>query len=367
MIECGFSILIILYCLSIVYLWLGWERIPIYLHKNAKPSVAVLIPVRNEASNILALLKSLEHQSYNGNLEFLIINDHSQDESKKVAEKFISDHSNFKLISLGTKEGKKVAITAGVKNTQAEIMLTIDGDCKAPTTWVEAMVNAFEEKIQFVSGPVVFSEDDGLFSKMQSIEFASLIGSGAALIGWHKPLVANGANMGFRRKAFLEVNGFEGNAQTASGDDVFLLHKIAKQYPNGVTFVKQEGSIVKTKAQPNLTSFVRQRIRWASKWKAYQDLFAKASAVLVFLLTLSIICYPIIVGFNSSSLFLWVNLLVMKSIFDFFFIRQVSRFLGNRINLLAFIILQILYPFYVVLIGLFSFQKSYDWKGRRVQ
>ncbi len=367
MTEWSFVILIILYVASIVYLWLGWEKIPVAINEYIASSVTVLIPVRNEADNLLVLLNSLANQTYKGPLTIFIIDDYSKDDTKELAQNFIKTHANVTFFSLKDKTGKKAAIAAGIAYSNADIILTIDGDCKAPATWVETMVSAFNKDTQFVSGPVVFSNGVSLFANIQAIEFTSLIGSGASLIGWGKPMMASGANMGFRRKAFYEVNGFEGNEDTASGDDVFLLHKIAKQYPDGIAFVKQQAGIIETKAQPNLTSFVRQRIRWASKWNAYQDVFTKASAVLVFLLSLSIILYPILVEFKSLSIFLWINLLVIKSFFDFFFIRQVSRFLGNQIHVLAFILLQLIYPLYVVLIALLSFQKTYVWKGRKVQ
>ncbi len=367
MIEWVITFVIIGYCLFIVYLWLGWERIPISSNADKKPSVTVIIPVRNEAANVIKLINDLQNQSYNGKLEILIVNDHSEDESKKLIVESIASTPNFKLLRLTRNHGKKAAITLGVKETSAEIILTTDGDCRVPNTWVETMVHAFSTQTQFISGPVKFNKEDGFFKILQSIEFASLIGSGAALIGWGKPVMANGANLGFRRDAFLEVGGFEGNEETASGDDVFLLHKIANKYLASVAFVKNEEAVVQTKSQPTIRAFIQQRIRWASKWKAYTDLFTKIIALLVFLVSLSLILFPILVTLQKTSLFFWVNLLVIKSFFDYFFIRQVSKYLGDGINFFAFLLLQLIYPFYVVFIALLSFQKSYAWKGRKVQ
>ncbi len=366
MVEWAFTILIISYCLFVVYLWMGWERISVYQDEDYKPSVAVIIPVRNEVANIKSLLEGLTNQTYQGKLEILIIDDHSEDGTRELVEEYIIGKPNFILISLEESSGKKNGLTKGISSTSAELILTIDGDCQAPKSWVEVMVQSFQAQTQFVSGPVVFKQEEGFFSQMQSIEFASLIGSGAALIGWGKPLMANGANMGFRKSAFKAVNGFEGNQETASGDDVFLLHKIAKKYPESIAFVKQEGALIKTKSQPAINSFVQQRIRWASKWKVYTDLFTKTTAVLVFILSLSIIIFPFLVKFNSASLFLWANLVVMKAFFDFFFIRQIVRFMNEKIGLIPFVLLQIIYPIYVVFTALFSFQKSYVWKGRKV-
>lgn len=367
MIVVGFTFLIICYCLFILYLWLGWERIPADLNEDVDLSVTIIIPVRNEAANIKNLLTDLQSQTYKNILEIIIIDDHSEDSSVKIVESIIANNSTFKRLSLTDTYGKKAALTAGVNEANSEIVLTTDGDCSVPSTWVQTMVTSFQNPIQFVSGPVKFIKEDSLFNSLQSIEFASLIGSGASLIGWEKPVMANGANLGFRRKTFLEVNGFEGNQDTASGDDVFLLHKITLAYAKSVAFVKQEGAIVQTKAQPTPKSFIQQRIRWASKWKAYEDMFTKTTAVLVFMVSLALVVLPLLVVLHQVSLFLWLNLLVIKFFFDLFFIRGISQFFNEKLNLGAFIILQLAYPFYVVIIALFSIRKSYHWKGRKVR
>ncbi len=363
----GFSFLVFIYCISIIYMWMGWERIPMLNDNEATPPVTVLIPIRNEAVTIKNLLKSLLNQTYAGEVEVIIIDDHSEDESNKIVKSFVAHNINFKLIELEEKLGKKAAIASGVSQARTDIILTIDGDCLAPPTWVEAMVKTFGEHTQMVSGSVKFKEEPSLFNQLQRIEFTSLIGSGAALIGWGKPLMANGANLGFRKTAFLEVGGFAGNEETASGDDVFLLHKIAAKFPKSVAFVKQEEAIIETLAQPSLKLFMQQRIRWASKWKAYTDLFTKTTAVLIFLLSLSMIVFPFITNFNRPSLFIWANLMIIKSLFDFYFIRQVAEFLKIKIGFIPFVLLQVLYPFYVVITAMVSFKKRYYWKGRTVQ
>lgn len=47
--------------------------------------------------------------------------------------------------------------------------------------------------------------------------------------------MCNGANLAYERKAFNEVNGFAGVDHIASGDDMLLMHKIGKQYPERST------------------------------------------------------------------------------------------------------------------------------------
>ena len=78
---------------------------------------------------------------------------------------------------------------------------------------------------------------------MQSLEFLSLIGIGAASIVRTKiQTCVNGANIAFKKKVFAEVHGYDDNKGLASGDDEFLLHKIFNLYPEKVGFLKNRGS-----------------------------------------------------------------------------------------------------------------------------
>ena len=361
----GFFILT--YCLFIMYLWFGWERITIISDKDFLPSVAIIIAVRNEAENIGMLIANIADQSYQGKIELIVVNDHSEDETREIVWNAFDTKSNCKLIDLKIRKGKKAAITEGLLNTNSEIIITTDGDCNVPKRWVEAMIGAFTKTTQLVSGPVVFQKENNFFNQIQAMEFVSLIASGASLIGWGKPVMSNGANLAFRHSAFIAVNGFEGNLNTASGDDVFLLHKIAAQYPNSIAFAKSEDAIVKTKSQTSISLFLQQRIRWASKWKAYTDVFTQSTAILVFLISLILVVMPVLVLNQKISIYTWANLLIIKSFFDYFFLKQVSNHLKVEMNLAVFIFIQLIYPLYVVLAALFSFKKSYYWKGRRVK
>lgn len=354
---------VLIYCLLMLYLWLGWERVEITSTKEYLPSVSIIVPLRNEEATIGALLKGLDEQTYNGELEIIVVNDHSEDNTAIIASKF----KHVKLLELVNNKGKKAALTYGIENSTAEIILTTDGDCEVGTHWVVTMVSCFTETTKLVSGPVGFVKQQGLFHAMQVIEFASLIGSGASLIGWRKPVMANGANLAFRRSAFVELGGYSGNEQTASGDDVFLLHKIAQAYPGTIAFAKKEEALVYTYSLKTPKAFWQQRKRWASKWGAYNDTSSQIIALMVFLISLTMAALPILVAAGALSLFTWLNMLLAKAFFDYFFLRQIVNFSGRRIHLIAFILLQVIHPFYVVLTALFSFGKTYAWKGRIVK
>ena len=83
---------------------------------------------------------------------------------------------------------------------------------------------------QFVAGPVTLDPINSYLDKFQVLDFASLIGTGAAFIALGYPLMCNGANLAFRRNIYDIIEGQVGFETLISGDDVFLMQKIHQRY-----------------------------------------------------------------------------------------------------------------------------------------
>ncbi len=81
------------------------------------------------------------------------------------------------------------------------------------------MIIGFEANTGLISGPVSFIESESLFSKLQKLEFAGLVLSGAGLIGNKTPMIANSANLAFRKSVFDKVGGYKDMMHLSSGDD----------------------------------------------------------------------------------------------------------------------------------------------------
>jgi hypothetical protein len=60
-------------------------------------------------------------------------------------------------------------------------------------------------------------------------------------------------------------------------------------------------------------------------------------------------------------------LLLIKALFELLFLKKVSLDLGIRWSWISFGILQIIYPGYVVTIGVLSRFNSFMWKGRKLK
>ena len=284
------TFLVLSYTVFIVAAIFGWLRLPeVKLPPNYSPKtrISVLTAVRNEAENIRHLLLALEAQDYPKELlQVIVIDDHSEDNTAQIVADFISGTKlNLRLLKLenGRGKGKKSAIAFGLENASGELIVQTDGDCRVQPAWLELLEYTYvSQGAKFISGPVCLTAGNSLFEKLQVVEFASLIGSGAASMGLGKPNMCNGANLAYEKAAFFAVNGYSGNEKIPSGDDEFLMHKIQAKFPGRVKFLKAKEAIVYTPATKTMQHFIAQRVRWASKWKHYKNVPAQVLALLVF-------------------------------------------------------------------------------------
>jgi len=366
-------LLLSVYLILVLILWNGWKKIGVPSGDTYKeedfPEVSIIIPVRNEANNVGNLLQDLEKQDYPGNkYEVLIIDDASEDNTVEII-KGLNSSLEIKLCPLiptSYRSKKKAAITQGVSIAKGELILCTDGDTRVGPKWVKSMVGQLDvNKHKFISGPVNLQPANSLITKMQQIEFLSLIGAGAASIYYKLPNMCNGANMAFSKSAFEKVEGYSGKADIPSGDDEFLMHKINKAFPRSIKFLKDDQAIVKTSPANSIRSFYSQRKRWAGKWKYYDIWQPKILAGFIFTVQLSILLslFAVIIGLISIQIF--VSIIALKYLADYLYLNSVNRFFKNKVNLLAFTVLQAVYPLYVIIIGLTSTFGPYSWKGRR--
>ncbi len=56
-----------------------------------------------------------------------------------------------------------------------------------------------------IFGPVAYFPEKGLLNRFQSLEFSGLMASGAGAAMAGRPFMCNGANLAYRKEAFLKV------------------------------------------------------------------------------------------------------------------------------------------------------------------
>lgn len=366
MLSFGLFLLTAFYVVILWVLWYSWSKIQPANSRITEQTVhfSVLVAARNEAENITHLLQSFNQLNYSRqHFEVIIIDDHSTDNTADLVQNF---EANFSLRLLkATQPGKKNAITQAIHAAKGNYVITTDADCQVPKDWLNAFCNHIvQQKAKFIAAPVSFYQEKNLFQAMQTIELASLVGTSGATLQLGKPTMCNGANVCYEKQAFLSVNGYEGNEHIASGDDIFLMHKIANKYPNSISFLKGRAATVYTKPALSWSDFLNQRLRWANKWNSYQNKMVSIVAVAVFAFHLCWIMGIIYFLLNNSSLALL--LIFLKAITEYIFLQQVLKDSGKECKLFPFIALQVLYSFYVLFFGIVvHFELKFIWKKRK--
>lgn len=334
--------------------------------------VSIIIPFRNEEENILANLKSVESQQYPKDMfEIIYVDDSSDDSSHKlICENKTTE--NVKVISVpkdfSPNAHKKRAIRYGIENSKGEIIVTTDADCVYEKNWLGSLLSNFDEKTGFISGPVEFRKNGNLFTKIQKIEFAGLVLTGAGLIGSGKPTICNAANIAYRKKVFDEVDGFEYQMNLSSGDDELLMQKIARDSNYKVKFSLNHSSIVQTLPNKSLKEFYHQRKRWASKGLFYADKSLVLRLILIYLFYLGLSIQPIL-AILSAVFFIPVFLvsISLKIFLEYLVLSKGKKILFSDLSLKPFLLTELLQPPYIIFSGFTGVFGNFVWKERKIR
>mgnify|MGYP006203316891 FL=1 len=331
----------------------------------------VIIPARNEAANIKACVDSILNQDYPAAaFEIIVIDDFSEDDTAFIVHALSQQYPQLRLLKLADhcKDGdtlayKKKAIEIAVAQAKGDWILTTDADCIVPTRWL-LLYNAYIHQHQpcFVAAPVMFIKTAGILNQFQVLDFLALQGITAAAVGAGKHSMSNGANLGFEKAAFIAVGGYQGVDHIASGDDMFLMHKMKQTLHKPVGYLFHPDAIVLTAAMDTWKGFIMQRIRWASKARYYDDHSITMVLTLVYFFNLSFICLALMGSWSTLLI-----ALAFKTFFELFFLDPVAKFFQLQPELKYFVFYQPIHIVYNIAAGLFGQLKTYSWKGRKVK
>lgn len=394
------SLLLTIFYVSIMWTykneWNEIEEIHL-LSENSSTSVSVIIPARNEAANIGNLLHDITQQIYPVKLtEVIIIDDFSEDNTYEICRQYAAQFEHIKIYKLQeiipdntpTEAYKKKAIEAAVNLAKGQLIITTDADCRLQQHWIHSIVSFYEkEKCALIAAPVGYYQEKTRFQHFQALDFCGMQAITAAMLNMEIFNMANGANLAYEKQAFLDVNGYQDIDKKASGDDMLLVYKIAKHFPDKIRFLKNKAAIVLTEPMHTLSDFLQQRFRWTSKSTSYQDNRITIILGLVYLFVSSIwinslmffgnllysTIFPnhtLIALINFLPVFLYLLMLmfqlVCKTIIDYHFLKTASAFFNRHDLMETFYTSELLHIWYIPFVGTLGNILKYKWKGRKL-
>jgi len=173
------------------------------------PAVAVVVPVRNEAGNIAALVaeiaKALDGQ---WRFEVIYVNDGSSDGSEAELKRLMAQYSWLRRVRHKQSSGQSAAVRSGVTAARAPLIVTLDGDGQNDPAFIPAMLRALEAgapRIGLIAGQRV-GRKASLFKQLQS-RIANAVRSAVLRDGTRD----TGCGLkAFPRELFLSLPYFDG-------------------------------------------------------------------------------------------------------------------------------------------------------------
>ena len=342
-------------------------------HKNINtPPVSVIIAVRNGEKNIKRLLNALKNQTYNGKMEFIIVDDESIDKTFEIIYEFVQVDPRFKYFS--SKNGdpklafKKRALDIGIKNAQYELLLFTDIDCIIQDLWVKSMILNFTDETDYLIGYSEAIDVTTSVSKFQKTDFFMLLSAARGMVNNNSAWACSGQNQGYRKNLYNSVGGFNKIAEQLQGDDSLFLLLCRKDKNINVTFATSPGSFVISRSELTWRLFLKQRIRWAGDSKLFWkfNIPFYITSITTFLLNIGIIATPIIYGISIFKSSWFINIIFVKFIAEFILLTKGGTVFNRKFSVIDFLQWFIIQPIYVTAVSLGSILHINPiWQGRR--
>lgn len=331
-------------------------------NSSQETSISLVIAFKDEEHNIRQLIESLKAQTLTS-WELILVNDHSTDNGEAIAQKHLCNYPIDAQIIQSEKHGKKAALQQGVKLAKHPVIVTTDADCTFQPNWLKTLTAFYNSNdADLVIAPVAIKRTKGLLNRFQQVDFIALQLSGGASALRQQAIMCNGANLMFNRDLYLKA---QLQPKVASGDDMFLLEWMKLQSKN-IAFIKSKQALVETQPVTTLHQFFQQRARWALKAPHYKDKQIITTGLIVSSLNgLLFLCLT--GGFWFPALWPVFGIsLTIKSVCDYLLLKSGSKDFNFNISLFEVVLMQLIYPFYVVSVILFPIFNNIQWKQRDI-
>jgi glycosyltransferase involved in cell wall biosynthesis len=353
--------------IQIIYLvtfLLGYTRQPAVKDPGPVP-VSVIVCAHDEEGNLRELIPQLLAQNH-PTFELIIVNDRSNDGTYDFLREETQNNPKLRVVNVDRTpphvNGKKYAITLGVKAAAFEWVLLTDADCRPKNDrWIAAMSQQFQEPSQFVLGMSSYLKEPGFLNLF--VRFETLITAlqyvGFALV--RNPYMGVGRNLAYKKSMFLEKKGFNNFLSVTGGDDDLFVNQHANSRNTAIQITPD--AQVYSHPKTSWTSFFHQKVRHLSVGKHYR--FKHRFLLGLFTLTWIFTWFTGLALLALDITNYWVPIvLVVRMILLIMTVRTLLRRTGLTFEIWTIPVLDFLYTFYYISTGLVaSLTKKIRWRN----
>jgi glycosyltransferase involved in cell wall biosynthesis len=242
-------------------------------HEKAEPQpMSVIVCAHDEEQNLKELIPLLLNQQH-PEFEVIIVNDRSNDGTYDFLLEETTKHDRLRVVQVATTpahvNGKKYAITLGIKAARYDWILLTDADCRPHSEfWIQSISEQCTREKEIVLGYSPYQKEKGflnLFIRYETL-FAALQYVSYAIL--KNPYMGVGRNLAYRKSLFLNNKGFNGFLGVTGGDDDLFVN----QHANGAntSICSDEKALVYSVPKKTWKEYFHQKVRHLTVGKKYR-------------------------------------------------------------------------------------------------
>jgi glycosyltransferase involved in cell wall biosynthesis len=240
--------------------------------KAESPPISIIVCAHDEEQNLKELIPLLLNQQH-AEFEVIIVNDRSNDGTYDFLLDETKKHERLRMVQVENTpahvNGKKYAITLGIKAARYDWILLTDADCRPNTDcWIQSIgEQCFKEK-EIVLGYSPYQKEKGLLNLFIRYEtlYAALQYISYAIL--KNPYMGVGRNLAYRKSLFLNNKGFNGFLGVTGGDDDLFVNQHATGSTTAICV--GENALVYSIPKQTWREYFHQKVRHLTVGKKYK-------------------------------------------------------------------------------------------------
>ncbi len=289
-------------------------------------AISFIVPAYNEEKTIGETIQKIFEIDYKNILEVIVVNDCSKDNTRKIVEKMLKKYPLLKLINnkknMGSAAGSQ---NVGLKYARGELIAVVDADSFPAKDSIRKMVGFFDDpKVGAVTCPILARNKNKFWEKLQAIEYQVISASRKLLEYVDAIYVTPGPLAVYRKKALLDIGGFDEKNMT---QDIEATWHLAK---NGIDRKMCLSTHVTSEVPCKFRDWFVQRRRWniggLQCIQKYWKLFGRGGMLGWFIVPFFI--FSLFLGLIGLIIFLY---LLVRNLFSRFLFTRYSMITGTSL------------------------------------